>query len=271
MSESMPHSHSRPDRGRAQAAGVAAGGLLLILGFLVGRWDVGGKTVPASREAAAPPGPNRKVAAAEESAQRSVDRRIPASSSPQRSVLTAPSAAFAPPNPITLDPLREGQMRTILANLRELASARDQFRLVNNRDPQFDDLVGPGRSLPELNPVDGEDYRQAFSGTRAPRILHVVTDHGLSIMMGVASNDPQVSLWPEELVRISRARAQTAPAFNVAMDAYRTAHGGKFPPDANAIVPYFADTSVAADFVEWRESEKRLVPQIRQVRPAGPP
>lgn len=53
------------------------------------------------------------------------------------------------------------QEKAVMNNLRQLAAAADQFYLENNvRTAAFNDLVGPSRLIPAINPVMGEDYRQ---------------------------------------------------------------------------------------------------------------
>lgn len=56
---------------------------------------------------------------------------------------------------------RTSQEKTILNNLRMLASAADQYFLENGvNDVEIDQLIGPGKYIKELKPVDGEDYSE---------------------------------------------------------------------------------------------------------------
>jgi hypothetical protein len=53
------------------------------------------------------------------------------------------------------------QEKAVVNNLRQLSSAADQFYLENGvTSATFDDLVGPGKFIPQLISVVGEDYRQ---------------------------------------------------------------------------------------------------------------
>ena len=56
---------------------------------------------------------------------------------------------------------RTSQEKTILNNLRMLASAADQYFLENGvNDVEIEQLIGPGKYIKELKPVDGEDYSE---------------------------------------------------------------------------------------------------------------
>jgi type IV pilus assembly protein PilA len=53
------------------------------------------------------------------------------------------------------------QEKTVMNNLRQLASAADQYYLEEGRTTAtYDDLVGPNKYVRMLKPVDGEDYTQ---------------------------------------------------------------------------------------------------------------
>ena len=51
--------------------------------------------------------------------------------------------------------------RALLNNLRQLAAAADQYYLEHGTNhATLEDLVGPTKYVKEVNPVDGEDYKQ---------------------------------------------------------------------------------------------------------------
>ncbi len=54
---------------------------------------------------------------------------------------------------------KKAQQQMILNNLRQLAAAADQFFLENGtRTVTLRQVVGPGKYVKQLSPVDGEDY-----------------------------------------------------------------------------------------------------------------
>lgn len=66
------------------------------------------------------------------------------------------------------------QEKVVLNNLRQLSAAADQHYLENGvTTARYDDLVGPGKYIKQMNPVGGEDYRLLLFKQGAPLRVRV--------------------------------------------------------------------------------------------------
>jgi type IV pilus assembly protein PilA len=66
------------------------------------------------------------------------------------------------------------QEKAVINNLRQLAAAADQYYLEKGvTTARIEDLVGPGKYLRRINPVDGEDYRTLVFQQGKPLRLRV--------------------------------------------------------------------------------------------------
>ena len=148
------------------------------------------------------------------------------------------------------------QQRVILANLRQLAAARDQYKLEMGRWPaSAHDLIGEKKYIKRALPIDGEDY---YSLPMGGQPLAVTTAGGVTTIYdshGPTTTKPQL---PPQITWAEERGRQIQPAVNKAFEAYHARNDGKDPPDERALLPYFADAQVAADFVEVMETLKPL-------------
>jgi hypothetical protein len=147
----------------------------------------------------------------------------------------------------------------IINNLRQLAAARDQFKLENGRFPNsIDEIVGRNHYIKVLKTVGGEDYSGLVFPDYGP--LTVITPDGVTVTydaMGPNTTKPEIP--PEvqrarEVVRDLEKRVEPTVANAVA--AYRAAHAGQKPPNEKALLPYFATPQEAADYVELQAARK---------------
>lgn len=134
--------------------------------------------------------------------------------------------------------------KAILNNLRQIASARDEFQLMYGRSPSIDEIVGEGKAIRKLTSVNGESYAAVAMIPGQP--LVVTTGDGAAITYR----------GDETLTPAEAAAVKVGPASKLAMDAYRAAHNGQPPPNPEALVPYFATPQEGADFVEFLEGRK---------------
>lgn len=100
---------------------------------------------------------------------------------PDRAVVsTAPSAG--------LD--AAGIAIRVRTNLRQLATAAQQYRQGNNvKTVSFNDLVGPGKLIPQLNPVAGENYTTLNFGPDVTAVS-VTTVDGATIALELRPPTP---------------------------------------------------------------------------------
>jgi RNA polymerase sigma factor (sigma-70 family) len=146
------------------------------------------------------------------------------------------------------------QQRMILNNLRQLAAARDQYKLENGRWPaSMHDLIGETKYVRRALPLDGEDY---YALPTSGQPLVVTTANGVTTIYdpeGPNTTQPQL---PPEIARAEELGRKIQPAVNKAFESYHARNAGRDPPDERSLLPYFADAQVAADFVEVMETLK---------------
>lgn len=166
-----------------------------------------------------------------------------------------------PPTPaparksVTLGMSRGELQQAILNNLRQIASARDQYSLENGRVPSsVEDLVGRNGFIRQVRTVGGEDYTGL---SMAPaQVLTVTTPDGISVTYdpsGATTTRPELSL---EIMRTQELGRRIQKPLNQALSAYRAANNGNNPPNEQALLSYFATPQEGADFVEYLEAQK---------------
>jgi hypothetical protein len=168
---------------------------------------------------------------------------------------TASAPAAAPRKSPTLGLARHEVQQAVLNNLRQIAAARDQFRLEKGRAPEsVETLVGRGRFIKTVRTVGGEDY-SALSMTETGA-LTVTTPDGIEVTYdptGEKTTKPDV---PPEIARVQELGRRVDPTVNKALAAFRAANNGANPANEQALLPYFATPQEGADFVEFVEARK---------------
>ncbi len=167
------------------------------------------------------------------------------------------SAKAAPPAKAVSSVAASEQQNMMGHNLRQIAAAREQFTLENNRAPaSMAELVGPDKIIKRLNSVAGEDY----SALPMSGALQVTTPGGVSAIFTPEDRPPPSPMSQSEPMRqLMEITRRVGPSIARATDAYRLAHG-KLPPggDRNALLPYFEDAKQGADYVEYLEARDNL-------------
>lgn len=176
------------------------------------------------------------------------------SSRPSAPPPPAPIVQSASPN-ITA----ASQQRAMLNNLRQLSAATDQFKLEMGRYPSsLDELVGETKYIKRLNAVDGEIYANVPL-TGQP--MTVVSAAGVSVTydsQGLATTQIARPSQAEQMAKIAADLGpKVGPSFERAVAAYQASHEGNFPPNPQALIPYFATPSEGADFVETIDAKNR--------------
>ena len=148
------------------------------------------------------------------------------------------------------DQLRRASMnKAITNNLRQISATRDAFQKKFGRPPaSLDEVVGEGKFIRALVPVDGEDYSTLSLVPGTP--LVVTNSEGASVTF-----DPSAPAAPRPEVGPAEQRARTRldelkPAIAKAAEAYVAAHPGANPHTPEELLPFFATPQESADFVE---------------------
>ncbi|HVS50961.1 MAG TPA: LysM domain-containing protein [Opitutaceae bacterium] len=119
-------------------------------------------------------------------------------------------ATVAPPASATL----EAVSVPIHNNLRQLAAAAKQFQLEHGgAAPTYADLVGPDKTIKQLQPVDGENYTALAFGAEMP--LAVTTAHGASISLETSPALVANAAGPAPIATTSGAASSIAPQSSV--------------------------------------------------------
>lgn len=162
----------------------------------------------------------------------------------------APVPAAPPPTPLAPEEVavlrRSSMNKAIVNNLRAIYAARDQFQRDHGRAPaSLDELIGEGKSIPALVPVNGEDYSTLSLAPGQP--LTIVDHEGADI-----TYDPSSPPAPQEMTPAMQQARDLAnrlkPAVERALEAFRAANNGAMPPNPAALVPYFATPQESTDF-----------------------
>jgi hypothetical protein len=151
-------------------------------------------------------------------------------------------------------PLFEVQ-RGILANLRQIDAARDQFQLEHGGPAStIEDLVGANRYVKRLRTVGGEDYSGLnFS---AAQQLTVTTPDGTTVTYDPSGSNTTKIEVPQAEARAERLEENIADSRQAASQAYRLANEGLDPNDESMLIPYFSTPQEGADFVEYLDAKK---------------
>lgn len=176
-----------------------------------------------------------------------------------------PVAVPAPPRPAPAPPsemvaaveqLRRSSMNhAMMNNLRQISAAVDQFNLRNHRPPtSIQELVGPGKYIAALVPVNGEDYSSLLMGVGQPLTVIDLNGEQVTYDPSAPKQAPRELTPAEQRVRDLANKMKTA--VGKAVEAYGVANGGARPPNGQALIPYFATPQEGADFVEILEAQK---------------
>ena len=165
--------------------------------------------------------------------------------------------AEAAKNPTIGMPLYE-QKRETLRNFRRIDAARTEFQLKNGRPAEsILELVSVGRYIKTVRTVGGEDYLALSMEPGQP--LTVTAPDGVSVTYdpsGATTTLVEIPPAVAQEVKLRAHRQKVEATMGKAVEAYRAANGGFYPPTA-AILAYFATPQEGADFVELMESRKK--------------
>jgi ABC-type transporter Mla subunit MlaD len=163
----------------------------------------------------------------------------------------AAKAASGPPKNLSYGMTPRELKQGILNNLRQLAAARDQFKLENNAYPEsVETLVGDKGYIRRLSTVGGEDYSVLSLGDAGP--MSVTTPDGTVVTYDPNGPGTTVPDPPTEAEKAQDMMQKVGPAVGQAVAAYRTANQGQNPPNPDALTPYFTDPADAAAFAQAR-------------------
>jgi RNA polymerase sigma factor (sigma-70 family) len=141
--------------------------------------------------------------------------------------------------------------QNILNNLRQIAAARDQYKLENNANPEsIETLVGDKSYIRRLSTVGGEDYSVLSLGDTGP--LTVTTPDGTVVTYDPDGHGSTVPDPPTDEERAQDMMQRVGPSVGQAVAAYRAANQGQNPPNPDALTPYFTDPADAAAFAQAR-------------------
>jgi hypothetical protein len=120
------------------------------------------------------------------------------------------------------------------------------------------ELVSVGRYIKIVRTVGGEDYSALSMEPGQP--LTVTAPDGVSVTYdpsGAKTTPVEIPPAVAQELKV-RAHEQKVDATMLkAVEAYRAANGGFYPPTEAAILAYFATPQEGADFVEFMESRKK--------------
>jgi RNA polymerase sigma factor (sigma-70 family) len=171
----------------------------------------------------------------------------------------AVSAAKAEPPPtLAIGMSRAEVQQAVLNNLRQIAAAREQYVLENQRSPgRVQELIGRMAYIKRITTVDGEDYANVPMNSN--QSMTVRTPGGIEVTYdpsGAMTTKPEFTADELQQRALDERMKLVQPSAQKAFEAYRTAHGGERPPNQQAIIPYFATPKEGADFVEVLEAQK---------------
>ncbi len=147
--------------------------------------------------------------------------------------------------------------RAVLANLRQIESARQQFALDNKRPAQsVRDLVGVGGYIKTVRTVGGEDYSNVSMQDGQP--LTVTTPDGVTVTYDPAGTLTTPLDIPPEVAKVQELKQKVQPSVMKAVEAYRAAHNGDNPPSEDAVLPFFASPQEGADYVEFMAARRSV-------------
>ncbi len=163
----------------------------------------------------------------------------------------AKAVASGPPKNLSYGMTPRELKQNVLNNLRQLAAARDQYKLENNANPEsVDILVGDKGYIRRLSTVGGEDYSTLSLGDAGP--MTVTTPDGTVVTYDPNGTGTTVPDPPTDAERAQDMMQKVGPAVGQAVAAYRAANQGQNPPNPDALTPYFTDPADAAAFAQAR-------------------
>jgi RNA polymerase sigma factor (sigma-70 family) len=163
----------------------------------------------------------------------------------------AAKAASGPPKNLSYGMTPRELKQKILNNLRQLAAARDQYKLENNANPEsVETLVGDKSYIRRLSTVGGEDYSTLSLGDGGP--MTVTTPDGTVVTYDPDGHGTTVPDPPTDAEKAQDMMQSVGPAVGQAVAAYRAANQGQNPPNPDALTPYFTDPADAAAFAQAR-------------------
>ncbi len=143
----------------------------------------------------------------------------------------------------------------IVNNLKLISGLMSQYALERGTPPRsLADLVGVGRYTKTLRSVGGEDYSVLAMNIDQP--LTVVTPDGESVTFdpkGVLTTQPVI---PPAVELLQKLSLKVHKPIQNAYGAYAEAHYGMYPPNEEAILPYFRTPEEGADYVEYLKARK---------------
>jgi RNA polymerase sigma factor (sigma-70 family) len=163
----------------------------------------------------------------------------------------AAKAASGPPKNLSYGLTPRELKQNILNNLRQIAAARDQFKLENNANPEsVGTLVGDKGYIRRLSTVGGEDYSVLSLGDAGP--MSVTTPDGTVVTYDPDGHGTTVPDPPTDAEKAQDMMQSVGPAVGQAVAAYRAANQGQNPPNPDALTPFFTDPADAAAFAQAR-------------------
>jgi hypothetical protein len=165
----------------------------------------------------------------------------------------AAKAASGPPKNLSYGMTPRELKQNILNNLRQIAAARDQFKLENNASPEsVENLVGDKLYIRRLSTVGGEDYSSLSLGDEGP--MTVTTPDGTVVTYDPNGPGTTVPDPPTDAERAQDMMQKVGPAVSQAVAAYKAGNQGQNPPNPDALTPYFTNPQDAAAFAQAREA-----------------
>ncbi len=153
------------------------------------------------------------------------------------------------------------QKRAILAKVREIAAARDEFHLDHGRDAaSLAELVEA--YIHRLNPIAGESYDRVDLKAGEPvaatlpdgtTVTYDPSDRTTTRIEGEAPPRAPTAKQKMLLDRFgSEFIERVTQASRKAGYAYHAAHNGQNPRSPEEVLPYFESPQLAADWTAWR-------------------
>lgn len=171
-------------------------------------------------------------------------------------LVIAPAVATSPQRvDSTLGMPRWEIQQGALGNLQQIDSARKQYKIEHGRAAaSVVELVGRDRFIKVLRTVAGEDYSGLSMNPEEP--MSVTTPGGITVTFdpsGTKTTRPEL---PPEVARAGELAERVRPAVKQAVQAFQAAHNGLFPPNEQALLPYFASPKDGADYIDALEAKK---------------
>lgn len=241
---------------RTLCRGCAALALGFVAGFGAARW-------PGVERAGPPPATGQLERAQEITSLRGENEQLRVRVAEwQRQAVEARSLAHrvsaeAVPmkGPSTLGLARWEVQQDALKNLRRIDAARVQFRLENGRPAaSIHELIGRQSHLRSVRTVSGEEYTGLSMIPGEP--MTVTTPDGITVTFDPSGATTTLPDIPPEVLRVREMAERMDPVIDQAVAAFRATNGGRHPKDERALLPYFATTRDAADFVELKEAAR---------------